>query len=121
MKKRLMAVAVIVASALAVASLASARGTSLKISADKTKLAYNKKTLKAEHGKVTITMTNPSAIFQHNIAVKGKGIRTKKGKVVGKGGTSKVTFRRLKPGTYTFFCSVPGHRQAGMEGTLTVK
>jgi uncharacterized cupredoxin-like copper-binding protein len=36
------------------------------------------------------------------------------------GGTKAVTLN-LKPGTYKFFCSVPGHRQAGMEGTLTVK
>jgi uncharacterized cupredoxin-like copper-binding protein len=36
------------------------------------------------------------------------------------GGTKNVTLN-LKPGTYKFFCSVPGHRQAGMEGTLTVQ
>jgi plastocyanin len=121
MKKRLVAVAAVVASALAAVSLAFGGTTALKLSADKTKLAYSKKTLKAKPGKVTITMTNPSAIFQHNIALKGKGIKTKKGKVVGKGGTSKVTFKNLKRGTYTFFCSVPGHEAAGMKGKLVVK
>ena len=120
MKKRLVGVAAVVASALAVVSLAFAGSTSLKISADKTKLVYNKKVLKAKAGKVTITMDNMSAIFQHNIAVKGKGIKTKKGKVVGKGGISKVTFKELEPGTYTFFCSVPGHEAAGMKGKLIV-
>ena len=35
------------------------------------------------------------------------------------GGSKKLTLK-LKPGTYKFFCTVPGHRQAGMEGTLTV-
>jgi len=35
-------------------------------------------------------------------------------------GGSKTLTLNLKPGTYTFYCSVPGHRQAGMEGTLTV-
>jgi plastocyanin len=120
MKKRLVAFAAVVASALAAVSLAFG-ATSLKLSADKTKLAYSKKVLKAKPGKVTITMVNPSAIFQHNIALKGKGIKTKKGKVVGKGGTSKVTFKNLKPGTYTFFCSVPGHEAAGMKGKLVVK
>lgn len=36
------------------------------------------------------------------------------------GGTQKMKID-LKPGTYTFYCSFPGHRQAGMQGTLTVK
>ena len=120
MKKRLVGVAAVVASALAAVSLAFAGSTSLKLSADKTKLAYNTKTLKAKAGKVTITMVNTSSIFQHNVAVKGKGIKTMKGKVVGKGGTSKVTIRNLKPGVYTFFCTVPGHEAAGMKGKLIV-
>jgi uncharacterized cupredoxin-like copper-binding protein len=36
-------------------------------------------------------------------------------------GTSTATIPNLKAGTYKFYCSVPGHREAGMEGTLTVK
>jgi uncharacterized cupredoxin-like copper-binding protein len=36
-------------------------------------------------------------------------------------GTSATANVNLKPGKYTFFCSVPGHEQAGMKGTLTVK
>jgi plastocyanin len=120
MKKRLVGVAAVVASALAAVSLAFAGSTSLKLTADKTKLAYNKKTLKAKAGKVTITMVNTSSIFQHDVAVKGKGIKTKKGKTVGKNGISKVTFKNLKPGVYTFYCTVPGHEAAGMKGKLVV-
>jgi uncharacterized cupredoxin-like copper-binding protein len=42
-----------------------------------------------------------------------------KGPTVIGGGRSTVT-ATLKAGTYTFYCSVPGHEQAGMRGTLTV-
>ena len=41
------------------------------------------------------------------------------GKIVPNGISSFTT--KLKPGTYTYFCQVPGHRAAGMSGTLTVK
>ena len=41
---------------------------------------------------MTLVMLNPSSV-PHNVAVKGKGIKTVKGKVVGKGGTS----RRPRP------------------------
>jgi plastocyanin len=93
-------------------------GTKLSLQADKSRLKFDKSTLSANAGAVTITMTNPSAL-QHDVAIEGGGVHAQ-GKVVGQGGTSTVT-ATLKPGTYTFFCSVDGHRQAGMKGTLTVK
>ena len=118
MRKRLVGVAVVVASALAAVSLAFAGGTTLKISANKVQLKYNVNKLKAHAGKITISMTNPSSIFKHNVAIKGNGIKKTKGKVVGKGGISRITVT-LKPGKYTFYCTVPGH-SVTMHGTLTV-
>ena len=53
----------------------------------------------------------------HDIAIKGGAARAQ---VVQGGKTSKIT-ANLKPGSYTFYCTVPGHEQAGMKGTLTVK
>jgi plastocyanin len=81
-------------------------------------LRYDKRTLQTKAGKVTIVMANPSAL-SHSVALEGNGV-SRAGQVVAPGGTSTVA-ADLKPGTYTFFCTVPGHRQAGMQGTLTVK
>ena len=89
----------------------------LRLSASRSKLAFNVKSLSAKHGKVTLVMANPSGL-QHAIAVEGHGV-DKDGKTVGKGRTSTVTVT-LKKGRYTFYCPVPGHRAAGMKGTLTV-
>jgi plastocyanin len=72
----------------------------------------------AKSGTVTLNMLNKSSV-PHDIAVKGGGVN-KVGAVVQNGGTSTVTLD-LKPGTYTFYCSVDGHEAAGMKGTLTVK
>ena len=119
MKKRLLGVAAVVASALAAVSLAFGGSTTLKLSADKTKLAYNKKVLKAKTGKITISMLNTSPIFQHDVAIKING-KVHKGKTVGKNGTSTVTYKNLPPGVYTFYCTVPGHEAAGMKGKLIV-
>jgi len=63
-----------------------------------------------------IRMTNPSQLM-HSIALAVAGVQP--GPVVGNGGVSEVV-ATLAPGTYTFYCTVPGHRQAGMTGTLTV-
>ena len=91
----------------------------LKLSADPNgQFKFDKTSLTAKAGSVTLDMTNPSAI-SHAIAVKDNGVSSK-GATVGQGATSKITVT-LKPGTYTFYCPVDGHEAAGMKGTLTVK
>jgi plastocyanin len=94
----------------------------LKISAEESNgLSFDKKSLSARAGRVTITMANPSGDNQpHGVAITGAGGVAKSGQVVQPGGTSTVSLD-LRPGRYTFYCPVPGHRQAGMEGTLTVQ
>lgn len=93
--------------------------TNLKLSADPSgQLKFDKKSLSAKAGNVTITMDNPSPV-PHAVAVEGNGV-DKDGQTVSKDGKSTVT-ASLKPGTYTFYCPVDGHRAAGMQGTLTVK
>ncbi len=73
----------------------------------------------AEAGAVTVEFTNPQGV-PHDVAIEDSG-----GEVVGQTeivaeGESSTTVE-LEPGTYKFFCTIPGHREAGMEGTLTVK
>jgi plastocyanin len=80
-------------------------------------LSYNTKQLSAKAGKVTITFANSSPV-EHNVTI-AQGA-TQLGATPTFVGGSKTLTLTLQPGTYTFFCSVPGHRQAGMEGTLKV-
>jgi plastocyanin len=110
-------------SAAAATSSSAAGGggsSNLAIAANSSgQLSFDKKTLSAKAGKVTITMTNSSSVG-HNITIQ----QGTNGSVLGStptfsGGSKSVTVN-LKPGTYTFFCSVPGHRAGGMVGTLTV-
>ncbi len=91
---------------------------SLKLAANPTGLlAYNTKQLSAKAGTVTITMTNMSPL-EHNVTV-AEGSKVLGATPTFKGGSMTLTLK-LKPGKYMFYCSVPGHRQAGMEGTLNV-
>jgi plastocyanin len=82
-------------------------------------LAYSTTALTAASSHVTIAFTNVSPL-DHNVT-----IANAKGTVLGHtptftGGTKTLTLN-LPPGTYTFYCSVPGHEMAGMKGTLTVR
>lgn len=94
---------------------AVAAGGVLKIDADPSgQLAYTQTKASAPAGPITIELDNASGV-PHNIAIAGLG----KSPVIPKG---KSVFKAtLKPGTYTYFCEVPGHEAAGMKGTLTVK
>lgn len=92
----------------------------LQINADPNgQLAYVTDKAEATAGPITIKMGNESDV-QHDIALEGNGVSAK-GEVVGKGGTSVIQLDNLPAGTYTYFCTLPGHRAAGMEGTLVVK
>jgi uncharacterized cupredoxin-like copper-binding protein len=95
-------------------------GSSLSQAADPSgALKFTQGSLTAKAGKVTIDFTNSSPVG-HNLTIQ----QGSSGSVVGATptfqGGSKALSVTLKPGKYTFFCSVPGHRQAGMVGTLTV-
>lgn len=74
----------------------------------------------AKPGKVTLIMSNPSSAgMDHGISVEGNGV-DQDGPIVAPGSTSTLTVT-LKKGKYTYYCPVPGHKQAGMVGTLVVK
>jgi plastocyanin len=82
-------------------------------------LVFQPNGLIAKPGNVTITYDNPSPV-PHSIAV-----ATSNGNVLGEvqpftDGTQSVDLSNLAPGAYIFYCTVPGHREAGMEGNLTV-
>jgi plastocyanin len=99
-------------------SPAAAATTTLKLAANPAgQLAFDTKQLSAKAGKVTIDFSNSSPI-EHDVAI-AQGSTIAGQTPIFTGGSKTLTVT-LKPGSYTFFCTVPGHRQAGMEGTLTV-
>jgi plastocyanin len=103
------------------AGKAAKSSATVKLSTDPGgQLKYTTDTLTAKAGNVTIDLNNSQAL-QHDVAVEdSSGTVLGKAPLVAQGSTS-VTLANLKPGTYTYFCTVPGHQQAGMQGTLTVK
>jgi plastocyanin len=98
----------------------AAGGQTLSVAANpEGQLKYDTTSLTAKAGKVSIDFTN-MATLKHNLT-----IASSSGAVVGaaptfQGGTKTLSLN-LKPGTYKFYCTVPGHRAGGMEGTLTVQ
>lgn len=97
----------------------SGGGATLNIETASSGLAFSNKTAESEAGEVTVDFKNGQSI-PHDVAFEDSSGKTVgKTEVVAEGEDSAVV--NLKPGTYKFFCTIPGHREAGMEGTLTVK
>lgn len=95
-------------------------GSTVNLEADPSgELAYTSSTATAKAGAVTIDFKNPQSL-PHDVKIEGSGGEELGGtEEISESSTSATV--NLKPGTYHFYCSVPGHREAGMEGTLTVK
>jgi plastocyanin len=99
----------------------SAGGSTVKLAADPTQIAFATDSLKAKAGNLTIDFNNPNPAIPHDVCVDSSS-----GGQLGcsdqvTNGSSTLALDNLKPGKYTFFCSVDGHEQAGMKGTLTVQ
>lgn len=94
-------------------------GRAVRVAADPSgQLRYEPAELRAQAGRVSVDFTNASPI-PHDVAIERGGDVVGKTRVIT---SSKATVEvNLKPGEYTYFCTVAGHRRAGMEGTLTVE
>jgi plastocyanin len=104
----------------AAAGGAKSAGQTLSLAANpEGQLAYDKTSLTAKAGKVSIAFTNTASLV-HNVTVASSSGAVAGATPTFQGGSKTLTLN-LKPGTYKFYCSVPGHRTAGMEGTLTVE
>lgn len=95
-------------------------GTTLQLAADPGgALKFDKTSLQAPAGDVTIDFANDSSI-PHNVTVEGNGVEDEATDTITQSSAT-LTLTGLKAGTYTFYCSVDGHEDAGMKGTLTIK
>ncbi|MEK6252249.1 MAG: plastocyanin/azurin family copper-binding protein [Actinomycetota bacterium] len=95
-------------------------GQTVSISADPNgALKFDTTSLSAKAGSDTFDFTNDAPIA-HDFTIETSSGQKVAATPIFSGGTKSVT-ATLKPGTYTFLCTVPGHADAGMKGTLTVK
>ena len=69
-------------------------------------------------GAVTVTGKNVGTIV-HTLEVEGNGVEKKTGNI--QPGSSAALKLNLKPGTYEMYCTIPGHKQSGMQGKAVVK
>lgn len=88
--------------------------------AEGTDLAYTTDAATTTAGQVSIDFTNPQTL-SHDVAIEDSSGKELGGTDLIADGATTATIGDLEAGEYTFYCTVPGHREAGMEGTLTVE
>jgi plastocyanin len=96
------------------------KGSTIQIAAADSGLAFTSDNLTAKAGAATLEFTNPQPIG-HDADVEDSSGKVIADTEVITQGSDSAALKDLKPGKYVFFCSVPGHREGGMEGTLTVE
>ena len=106
-------------SAPADTTAAAGGGSTIAVAADPSALAFTSGDLSADAGTVEIDFDNPSSTG-HDVQIESSDGQTVGGTDVISASTTTADVD-LEPGTYTYYCSVDGHREAGMEGTLTVR
>lgn len=104
----------------ALAAAASSATTTLRLTTPISCCQFNTKTLIAQPGTVRITLLNTFPIG-HNVAIRKGATVIGRGPIVVGPGKRSVVAATLTRGTYTFYCSVPGHAAAGMKGVLKVR
>ena len=120
MRRCLLALATVASLGVVAVSVATATATPTRVvhlSAPVSGLRYDQKVVRARSGKIKITFVNRSSL-KHNVNVEQGEKEFGKSSTIGRGTTTFVV--TLKPGKYNFYCSVPGHEDAGMHGTLIV-
>ncbi len=94
--------------------------STIEIAAADSGLAFASDLMTAKAGEATLEFTNPQPIG-HDADIEDESGKVIADTEVITDGSDTATIKDLKPGKYVFFCSVPGHREGGMEGTLTVE
>jgi len=95
--------------------------SSIKLAADSSDLAFDTDSLTAKAGNATIDFNNPNDAIGHDVCVEAEGENELGCSKVVTGSSTTLDLKNLKAGTYTFYCDVDSHKEAGMEGTLTVQ
>jgi plastocyanin len=90
-------------------------GTTVRLN----EFSFQPNSLKAKSGKTTLCLVDTGNVAHDIVITDSSGTTLAKSGLVQAGDTATFTFD-LKPGTYPFYCDVPGHKASGMTGSLTV-